>query len=614
MKIFKIIFPYIILISCIFIVSIAWEYIRLPFNIEKSLPGQDYLPNLHSPMNDSLRFIIFIFFSLLFYFITKMLISKKRYKFFFENLFLNSPNTNKYLPQYKNLNITFNIIVLIIITQFLCLNFKGYVYNIDFFHEGLWLTASSNAIYTNEFWQSSYIGRGLFGNFSNYFVWKITNINTIGISRFAALFFVMLNKVLLVLISKNLIDKTLLDPDRKFFLFVFLSFSLIGFSDYNLNGSFSQRSFGLLLFLYYLLIFFDNMQKSSLPLMVIGLFSSASFFWYIDAAFYINITIFFLLIYLVLKKEFIIIKYTFFYILLGWIAFYFIFPKDEFIAFYKNTINIFLTIEYIQGLIYPTPFFSGDARSTRALLLIIITGVLTINLLIKNNDEVNIESKLSLIFLFLLACVNFKTALSRSDTVHIKGGLSITYIPLFYCILYFIITKINIKKLFINTKSNKNIFKIIFLFIFIFTSFLSNPNVYIKNLPDSFNSIKYLVGQSDDEFVNKNYFEFINFYKKISVNDKCIHIFTNEVAIPYLLKKPSCTKYYSVYSASPKELQEDYVKSLILNEPTYILYKSEKDLYQSPIETLTIVNDYILNNYSFFQKFNEFTIFEKIRK
>ena len=617
MRVLKTIFPYIFLISCILIVSLTWDYIRLPFNIEKGVPGhtptasQDYFINLHNPLNDSLRFIIFIFLPLLVYFITKILINKKGYKIFFENLLLNFNNSNKYLQHDKNLNITFNIIVLIIIFQFFCLSFRGYVYNLDFFHEGLLLTASSNAIFSNEFWQSSYIARGLFGSFSNYFIWKFSDINTIGVSRFVALLFVMFNKVLLILISKNLIKKTVLNSDKKFFLFIFLSFSLIGFSDYDLNGSFTLRSFGLLFFLYYLLKFFDDLQKSSLTLLVIGLFSSVSFFWYIDVGAYINITIFLLIIYLILKKEFLIIKYIFLYIFLGWIIFYFIIPKEEFIAFYTNTINIFLTIEYIQGLIYPTPFFSGDARSTKALLLIIVTGVLTINLLFKNNDDVTIESKMSLIFLFLLACINFKTALSRSDTGHIISGLSITYISLFYCSIYFIIFKINFKKLFINTKFAINNLKFFSLFILIFISFFYNTNVSIKNIPNSINSIKYLINQKDEKFLSKDYTELINFYKKLTVNDKCIQIFTNEVAIPYLLKKPSCTKYYVVYSASQKQLQEDHVKSLIKNKPTYILYKSEKDIYDSPIGRLTIVNDYILNNYSFFQKFNKFTIFRK---
>lgn len=607
MRKLKRISPYIFLVFFIFLSSLIWEHIKLPFNVEKSLPGQEYLKNLHNPLNDSIRFIVFILLPLSAYFTAKFLVVKKNHKLFFKNLLINLKDSNKYLSKDKNLSNSLKFIILIILIQFFCIDFKTYIYHLDLFHEGLWLTASSNAIYKNEFWQSSYIGRGLFGNFSNYFIWKISDINSIGISRFVALFFIMLNKVFLVLISKNLVEKTFLDSNKKFCLFIVLSFFLITLSDYNLNGPYSLRSFGLLFFIYFLLKFFDNFKVGSLPLLIIGFFSSVSFFWYIDVGVYINLTIFLLIIYLLLRKEFLISASIVFYILAGWVFFYTLLPKNEFINFYKNTLSIFLTIEYIQGLIYPTPFFSGDARSTRALLLILITGIFTINLLFKLNDKISLETKLSLVFLFLIACINFKSALSRSDTGHIKAGLSIIYIPLFYHFLYSVITKISFK----NINFTNKYLQILLLILFFILGLSNNTNSNFRNLPNSLNSIKYLVSQDDNKFLNQDYNDFINYYKKISINDKCIQIFTNEVAIPYLLKKPTCTKYYVVYSASPITLQKDHVSSLILKRPKYILYKSEKDLYDDPIKRLTIVNEYILKNYTFFRKFNKFTILKR---
>ena len=38
-------------------------------------------------------------------------------------------------------------------------------YEVDFFHEGMWLSASQNTKFSNDFWLSSYIVRGLFGDF-----------------------------------------------------------------------------------------------------------------------------------------------------------------------------------------------------------------------------------------------------------------------------------------------------------------------------------------------------------------------------------------------------------------------------------------------------------------
>ena len=94
------------------------------------------------------------------------------------------------------------------------------------FHEGVWLTASSNSIYTDELWQSSYVARGLFGSFiiifCNYY------INSIGLSRFFPLLITLCCKILLIFIAKSLAEKNLLDKTEKF-IFYYFSFLLINF-------------------------------------------------------------------------------------------------------------------------------------------------------------------------------------------------------------------------------------------------------------------------------------------------------------------------------------------------------------------------------------------------
>jgi hypothetical protein len=604
--ILKKISPYIFLVFFVLFISLIWDYIKLPFNIEKSLPGEHYLKNFHNPFNDSLRFIIFIFLPLLVYLFVKITIENTEYKIFFSNIFKKFKSSDNHILENKHLNISFYSILLIVLLQFFCLDFKSYLYHLDLFHEGLWLTASSNAIFKNEIWQSSYVGRGLFGSFYNYFMWKILGLNTIGTSRLVSIFLVLLCKVFLILISKNLVEKTFLSSVKKNILFIIFSISLISLFDYNLNaGSFHYRSFGLLFFIFFLFRFFDHFKKLSFSLILVGFSSSLSFFWYIDIGAYINLTIIFLIIYLFLRRDYSNIIYLISYILIGWLIFILILPKNEFIAFYENTISIFSTIEYIQGLIYPTPFFSGDARSTKALLLILITGVFTVNLLFKENDKISIESKISLIFLFLIACINFKTALSRSDTVHIKMGSSFTNIIILYYFLYFVVSKINIEKLILKSNYLPSFFLILF---FIFALFNNDEKINIKNFTNSLKSIKYLAQQDDNKFLNKDYIELIDFYKKISIKDKCIQNFTNEAALPYLLKKPTCSKYYFVYTASPKNLQIDHKSSLILSKPEYVIYESELDIYNDPKKRLTIVNTYILNHYTFFQKFKKWTI------
>ena len=57
--------------------------------------------------------------------------------------------------------------------------------------------------------------------------------------------------------------------------------------------------------------------------------------------------------------------------------------------------------------------------------------------------------------------------------------------------------------------------------------------------------------------LNKDYQALVSYYKTISKSDSCMMIFTNEVAIPYLLKKKTCSKYYLMYTATPKEIQNN---------------------------------------------------------
>ena len=109
-------------------------------------------------------------------------------------------------------------------------------------------------------------------------------------------------------------------------------------------------------------------------------------------------------------------------------------------------------------------------------------------------------------------------------------------------------------------------------------------------------------------YLNQDHIEFIDFFKRISKNDKCVQNFTNETAIPYLLKKPTCSKYYFLYTSSSQDLQKDHVSSLILNKPEYILYEYSADIYGDPRKRLTVVNDFILNHYTFFEKFKKWTV------
>ena len=56
--------------------------------------------------------------------------------------------------------------------------------------------------------------------------------------------------------------------------------------------------------------------------------------------------------------------------------------------------------------------------------------------------------------------------------------------------------------------------------------------------------------------------EFV-WHKETNLNNyDCIQLFTNDAALPYLFKKPNCSKYYFIYSLGSVEDQNDLIKNM----------------------------------------------------
>ena len=589
----------------IILVTVLWENIKLPFDNSTAIYGDSYLINKHHAQNDTLRFVVFLgvpFLVLIFF--------KQIYeKIFFKNMKEIIFNYDfVQIEKDKKLNLFFFISVCILVLEFFSLNFNGLNYHVDIFHEGLWLTASQNAKISEEFWQSSYIGRGFFGNFYPNLLWNFLNIETVGVTRFLNLFVILLNKILLLFLALRITNLTNLKSSERVLYYFLLSITLLSFTSYQ-SPIFFLRSF-LLLFLILLILNLVVLKgKNFINLSLIGFLSSMSMFWYIDIGIYINCIILLLLSLFLVKKETQSFLILFISIIAGWFIFYFTIPYDEFSQFLKNTKLIISTIDYIHGLIFPTPFISQDARSSKALLIFLITGFLIITAINKPR-KYNLKFLLIMTILFIISILYFKYSLSRSDGGHLRVGVGFLYIP-FFSLLFLKLVKIfKINK--INNKNFTLVINFIILIVFVGTTLVNKKfeNKNISNIISSKNNIIKLINYSDDQYFNKEYQDLFTYYKKLSNQDPCVMIFTNEVAIPYFLKKQTCSKYYLLYTATPSEIQNSIIKDLTSKKPVFLIYKSEIDVYGHAGDRLKILNKYILDQYSFYEKFKHWEIYK----
>jgi len=515
-------------------------------------------------------------------------------------------------------NIFYFFFIIILIIEFLSIDLNNYSSNLDIFHEGLWLTSSSNSYFSKGLWSSSYIARGLWGNFEPLILWKLFNVDTIGITRLFKLFLLLLNKILLVSLSREISKNLLFDEKTKAFYFIILSILLISLISYEPGAlsEFGDRSFLFLLFLLVFSISLYQIDKLSFPLFFLGLFSIISLIWYIDIGAYINTLLLLILIYFLTRSEFKKCACILLGIILGWVIFISIIPQKEFNEFVNHTFSIYTTIDYIHGLIYPTPFLSGDARSTRAILLIILSGIFVIIINFSKHSKLSYYNKIFLLFLFVASLLIFKTGLSRSDSVHIKSSSGFTSFLIYSVGLYFLFNLIlNQYKINILISKFKFFFKnkyINLFLIFILLSFviLKGNLINIKNISSTKYEINKLINYEDEQYLSSDYKELIKYYKKLSKEEKCLQILTNETALPYLLKKPTCTQFYLMWTAGPINIQKKFVKQLKDIKPKIILYNSEIEIYKDSFKRIPLVIEYINENYSFHSKFKFWTFVE----
>jgi hypothetical protein len=605
---------YILLFLSILISTFLWSKINLPYSNSHNVIG--IYDNLkYSSYNDVVRYIFFIGFPVLTFFLS-LLIFKKDKIIIFQDLL---DNNRKHDPLSKNTKkkifFSFLLFVIYILVEFLSLNMPDM--KIDYLHDGDYLTAAMNYFLTNKIWSSSYAVHGASMSLYPNIMWKIFNIESIGAYRLFPIFLVILVKFFSLFFVYQLTKIVFLKDNFKVIFFVIFSFLILSMSDFDaLLSGYNLISFRDLYLIFFLICLFNIivLQKQNyFNLFFISVIPSVTILLHTDIGIYLNFTLIFLMIYFYFcnkkKNWFIIIVICSF-----WILTLFFLGPDEFKLFFKNILILASSIDYLHGLPYPEPFFEiGESkhasRATKGLLLQLIAVLIVTYKIVIKDQNINNNKKIYFIFLIILSLVFYRAALGRSDSYHIRMSCDLPILIIsFFTIEYLLI---NIDKLLKYLKIEKVNFAFFFIFIFfiaqlVYSKFNYSNIVNIKNRYSEFTRHK------DNFFMDNDTIRMTNFLKKITKDEKCIENFTYDLSIPFFLKKISCTPYYSSWLASPTILQQDYVKRLQIAKPNYIIYKSDKFLVDNfeVYERVELVDNYINKNYNFYININDFLIYK----
>ena len=603
----------------VLIVTVLWEKINLPFNNTSGAKGF-LVSESYNPTNDTIRFFFFVSFPLIVYLFLNQKLNKKTISV-----------KNLIFEKYKNvINFHFVIILLslififFILFQFLSFNFP--IHKVDLLHDGEHLTAAQNYLSTKKLWVASYTMHGGSDFFYPLIMWKILDVQSIGGARISLYFLILFIKLFSVLLAYQLTKISNVSNGGKILLFTILASILISMSAYRpvvFSYYFSTRDIFIILFLIFFIELFIQSRFRYFSIILICLIATISILFHFDKGTYINFILISYCFYLFAIKKYQDILLIFLSLITFWSIAIGLIGLEEFTAYLDNFKTIIFTADLIHGLKYPNPFFSisdhpDGVRATRGLIFQLTAGLFVLYYLISNKNEMFSSKKILFVFLLLLSFIMYKNALGRSDTGHIRmsSGFPIL-INSFFILNYLLIYLEKMKNL--NRKTSYNIFFFISL-IFLLLFHVINPSHYkidnVKNFNKNF--INY-INLEDKNFLDQKTLELVTYYKKISEKDTCIQNFTFATGFPYLIKKPSCTKYYASWLASPISKQRDYIKKIKKKRPKYILYESKKapfDFYHkldglAVYDRLDLVNSYILSNYKRYGEVNAYIVLEK---
>ena len=590
----KLILFSITIIIYIFAISFFWGNIQIPFsNIDGSV-GILTIKKIN-PLNDTLRFIIFIIPPLILNFIFIRVYYKKSCEKI--SSFFYYSKTSENILKLNDLLLIILILFVFITIEFFQLDFPSITY-LDSLHDGVYLEPIINYIHLGGYWASSFPVHGGENIFLPLLALKIfDSINVTGV-RYIFYIITFFIKFLSLLLAFQISQISKLEKNYKLIFFVILSFFILSLSSYQKIDYINIRDLFVLIFFIILIQMYVG-RFNILLIYLLTLSTVLGFIFHFDTGVYLNATILLILTHSILSKK---LKGAFFIILfliINWFIVFKFFGLNEMTSMFDQFLHLALNMDKMHGLEYPQPFASigdGDhgSRATKVLVFLLILGFITTSVVFLKNNYFKVNEKCLLIVLYFYSIISFKNALGRSDGPHIMVSSDWPSILLCFYSLHLIFY--NFPKFFRINLSISTIQKTLALVVLIII--LSNININkLQNY--KFNFERY-IKNDDKTFINEDRKEIIEEISNFTNKETCIQNFTIDLSLLYFLNKPSCTKFSPAWIVSGKKMETKYINLLKEKNVKYIIYSLPTGYYIDGISTaerLKFVNSFIQKNY-----------------
>lgn len=617
-----------LLISFFFfiLVVLCWNSLKLPYDESNLIIGEYYYKKFN-PNNETIRFSLIIILPSIIYLLLLIKYNKNLRSIIptSENFFLKSEKKN--IIEFNSKKIT--ILLLIYITiEFLLLDFNNFIV-LEFYHDAGPLVAPKNFLeqksINSTFYDHGFLAYNI-GLISHY-LFGFYSPATIKVTK---LFVILINKFLLLLITKKIIENVDFRDWLKqlfFLIFGYISINLPNY--YDSNDLFSERYLFYLLFLITAINAFTKKFFLNLTFYFLGIFSLINILWMWDVGIYTNAMIILISIILIIQKKFSNLFYLYLGVFSSWLIFFLIIPTDSIKDYLSDLTEYIFKVVYVMGIEYAKPFSEGSTRATRALLIIYLTTVMTINLNFIKKFKLDYPSRVILNLIFFSSIFFFNSALVRSDSIHLRSASGFYTYLFIFLVLYFLFLKISntniLSRMYIfYQKFYSSLLFALIILIILFLKFdlFKSSTIKIINFKKNFNNYVKL---DDETFLANehlqnvvkgfNYKNILNYYQIISKDDNCVQVLTADVLFPYFIGKPTCTKFYNTIGILSENYQKKFIEQMSITQPEIILYDSPVKHLPTikQQENMIDVLNYINKNYKFYKNYNGFVFYKKTK-
>jgi hypothetical protein len=252
---------------------------------------------------------------------------------------------------------------------------------------------------------------------------------------------------------------------------------------------------------------------------------------------------------------------------LGWLVFFVCVGSREFRAFAANTAMLFRTKDLFDSYVYPRPKLRlTDAHALPMMAIgLQLLGFLFFFWARHRQKPAGRFAVLHALFA-ALAFFYFRSALGRSDEPHVHYASTFAFLglaPLVWCCL----REVRAVRLHAGSTVLGAAAAVI-----LGLSAVQLPG--LRALVGTPARLRELAAVTDDQLLAPELRAARDRLAQLLDKDDCIFSLTSEAMWPYLLRKPSCGRFFVVWFASPKPLRDELLHELAGSPPRFILVRS----------------------------------------